>query len=397
MDLLEPVIKPYAWGSRHAIAELQERAAPSKGPEAELWMGAHPGGPSGVRCDGIRTTLDQVLSADPTGTLGRDNVERFGPRLPFLLKVIAAEKPLSIQVHPDRQQAKAGFRAENERGLAPDDRTRNYVDDWPKPELVYTLTPFEALAGFRTSRDAADLLDELHLEELRPLTETLRTGDGTAARTATLRRILTWPRPDRAAFLERVVTACNHVAAAGGRYAAACDVATRIAEDHPDDLGIVASLLLCHVQLPPGEALFMPAGGVHAYVKGVGVEVLANSDNVLRAGLTGKHVDVDELLRISAPDVPVPVLSPVKAGEGISVYDAPVPEFGLGVVTLAGRRTAVPMKGPRILLCLEGAATVHGTSGDQLALTRGASCFVAASEGPVTVDGNALLVVANTE
>src|ERR1700678_4209619 len=153
MDVLRPVVRPYAWGSVDAIAELTGRPVPAPGPEAELWMGAHPGAPSGVDRDGIdrdgidrdgidrdgidrddgrRTTLDQVIAADPDRELGRGCVARFGPRLPFLLKVLSAAQALSIQVHPSRAQAQVGFLAENERGLAPDDPARNYIDDWPK-------------------------------------------------------------------------------------------------------------------------------------------------------------------------------------------------------------------------------------------------------------------------
>src|SRR5271154_4155868 len=154
MERLQPVIRPYDWGSRHGIAELQGRPVPAPGPEAELWLGAHPSAPSGVAA----TTLDAVIAADPERELGQDCVARFGPRLPFLLKVLSADRALSIQVHPSRAQAQAGFLAENERGLAPDAPARNYHDDWPKPELLYALTPFEVLAGLRSPADAARFL-----------------------------------------------------------------------------------------------------------------------------------------------------------------------------------------------------------------------------------------------
>src|SRR5580693_5418538 len=163
MDVLRPVVRPYAWGSVDAIAELTGRPVPAPGPEAELWMGAHPGAPSGVDRDGVdaggrRTTLDEVIAADPDAELGPGCVARFGPRLPFLLKVLSAARALSIQVHPSRAQAQAGFAAENERGLPPGDPARNYVDDWPKPELLCALTPFEVLAGLRDPADAAAFL-----------------------------------------------------------------------------------------------------------------------------------------------------------------------------------------------------------------------------------------------
>src|SRR6266571_8653370 len=170
MDLLRPVLRPYPWGTCTAIADLQGRPVPAPGPEAELWMGAHPSAPSGIDRDpGTGTTLDAVIAAAPGRELGAGCAARFGGRLPFLLKVLSAEKALSIQVHPSRAQAEAGYAAENARGLAADDPARNYVDDWPKPELLYALTPFEVAAGLRTPADAGALLLALSVDSLRPL------------------------------------------------------------------------------------------------------------------------------------------------------------------------------------------------------------------------------------
>ncbi len=205
MELLQPVILPYAWGSRHGIAELQGRPVPAAGPEAELWMGAHPSAPSGLHRDGQRTTLEAVIAADPLGELGTASVARFGTRLPFLLKVLSAEVALSIQLHPSRAQAEAGFRAENERGLPPGDPARNYVDDWPKPELLCALTPFEVLAGLRTPADAAALLRALGVDQLEPLAAELDGAAGGAMPVA-LRSILEWPDP--AELIAGVLAAC---------------------------------------------------------------------------------------------------------------------------------------------------------------------------------------------
>src|SRR5215470_212346 len=175
MDLLRPVIRPYPWGTRDAIAELQGRPVPAPGPEAELWMGAHPSAPSTLTRTPLASassvtpvTLDALIAAEPERELGAEVTERFGGRLPFLLKVLSAEKALSIQVHPSRAQAEAGFAAENAQGLPPGDPARNYVDDWPKPELLYALTPFEVAVGLRTPTDAAALLRALAIPALEP-------------------------------------------------------------------------------------------------------------------------------------------------------------------------------------------------------------------------------------
>ena len=307
MELLQPVVRPYAWGSRSGIAELQGRPVPAQGPEAELWMGAHPSGPSGLarRAD----KLDAFIAADPDRELGPQVVARFGARLPFLLKVLSAAQALSIQVHPSRAQAQAGFRADNDRGLALDDPARNYVDDWPKPELLCALTPFEVVAGLRTPADAAGVLRALAVPQLQPLAADLEAAPTPAALARALGVILDWPDPR---LVSDVLDACGPLAAGAGPYAEACAAALRVAADHPGDLGLVALLLMRHLVLQPGQALFMPAGGLHAYLEGTGIEVQANSDNVLRAGLTGKHIDVPELLELLDPAVTVPVLSPCR-------------------------------------------------------------------------------------
>lgn len=409
MDVLRPVVRPYAWGSRHVIAELQGRPVPAPGPEAELWMGAHPSAPSGLDRDARATTLDKVIAACPQDELGAACVARFGARLPFLLKVEAADSALSIQVHPSRAQAEAGFRAENERGLAPDDPARNYVDDWPKPELLYALTPFEVLAGARAPHDAAAFLHALAVDPLAPLAAQLASPPSTSpasptppapadsAITSALGTILEWPADGRAALIAEVVAACARLALSGGPHAEAAAAIVRIAADHPGDIGVVASLLMRHAVLSPGQAVFMPAGGPHAYLKGTGIELLANSDNVVRAGLTGKHIDVPELLKLLDPWVTVPVLSPQVLADGITSFDTPAPEFRLYLLELTGRTLTLPGQGPRIVLCTEGAATLHAEppDGRPVELSRGESCFISAADGAVLATGRARLFLAS--
>ena len=382
------MIRPYAWGSRTGIAELRGRPVPSGGPEAELWMGAHPSAPSVVIRDGVAAGLDAVVAADPVRELGAECVARFGGRLPFLLKVLAADKALSIQVHPSREQAEAGFRAENERGLALGDPRRNYVDDWPKPELLCALTPFEVLAGMRSPRDALGLLRALGVARLRTagLELALAAGAPDAAGCA-LATILAWPSSDRAALIGDVVTACAALAAGDGPYARACDAVTRIAASHPGDIGIVGSLLLRHAVLQPGQAVFMPAGGLHAYLRGTGVELLANSDNVVRAGLTGKHIDVPELLKLLDPAVAVPVLEPAVAGDGVTDYGNRAPEFRLFGVWLGDEAADLPAAGPRIVLCVSGGVVLRDAAGEVVKLGRGESCFVSAADDAVSAAG----------
>ena len=340
MDLLRPVIRPYPWGTRTAIAELQGRPVPAPGPEAELWMGAHPSAPSGVGW----TTLDEAIAVAPERALGADCAGRFGGRLPFLLKVLSAEKALSIQVHPSRAQAEAGYAAENARGLAAGDPARNYVDDWPKPELLYALTPFEVAVGLRTPADASALLRALEVDELEPLAAALADAVGEDALGAALASVLEWPEPRP--LVASVVAACQRLAASASPFAGACAAAVRIAADHPGDVGVLALLLMRHEVLQPGQAVFMPAGGLHAYLHGTGIELLANSDNVVRSGLTGKHIDVPELLRLLDPAVAVPVLSPRRLADGLATFDTPAEEFRLYLIDLPAPASAPASRGP---------------------------------------------------
>ena len=406
------MIRPYPWGTRTAIAELQGRPVPAPGPEAELWMGAHPSAPSALHRPlptpapasptpalalptsaplATSVTLDAVIAGDPERELGAECAARFGGRLPFLLKVLSAEKALSIQVHPSRAQAEAGYAAENARGLAANDPARNYVDDWPKPELLYALTPFEVAAGLRTPADASALLRALRVDELEPLAAGLADAVGEDALGAALASVLEWPEP--CPLVASVVAACQRLAASDSPFAAACAAAVRVAADHPGDVGVVALLLMRHEVLQPGQAVFMPAGGLHAYLHGTGIELLANSDNVVRSGLTGKHIDVPELLRLLDPAVAVPVLSPRLLAPGLTTFDTPAPEFRLYLLDVAAS-LALPGTGPAILLCLDGTCTLRAASGQELDLARGDSCFVPFADGPLHATGPARLVQA---
>jgi mannose-6-phosphate isomerase len=391
VDALRPVIKPYAWGSRHALARLQGRARPSAGPEAELWMGAHPAGPTGLTRGGAATTLQSVDA--PERELGTECAHRFGGRLPFLLKVLAAEQPLSLQVHPDRDQARAGFGARLNGGPG----RGIWTDDWPKPELLCALTEFEVLAGLRDCGEAAAVLEELGLARLRPLVDVLRTGEGAPALTEALRTVLTWPGHDRAALVNAVVEACRWRARVPGPHSAAYDAVVRMSAHHPADLGLVASLLMRHRVLEPGSALFVPAGALHSYVRGVGVELMASSDNVLRAGLTSKEVSVTELLRITDPAVRVPVVRPaaVTGSRRTRVFACPAEEFALYRTELgAPAERLAPGAGPRIVLCVEGKALLRGHDGEELSLGPGASCFLPDTDAGVTAEGDGALFVA---
>ncbi|KAB2973094.1 mannose-6-phosphate isomerase, class I [Streptomyces sp. SS1-1] len=366
MDRLDNTVRPYAWGSITALPALLG-VEPTGEPQAEMWMGAHPGAPSRT----ARGTLVEVIEADPERELGAATVAKFGPRLPFLLKLLAAAAPLSLQVHPDLAQAKQGYEDEERRGIPVDAGHRNYKDANHKPELICALTEFDGLCGFRDPLRAAALLDALGVDSLKPYVDLLHARPEEAALREVLTAVLTADRDAMAHTVAEAAAACDRL---GGEYAPYAG----IAHHYPGDPGVIAAMLLNHVRLQPGEALFLGAGIPHAYLNGLGVEIMANSDNVLRCGLTPKHVDVPELLRIVRFEAGDPgVLRPEAAPDGEEVYETPIDEFRLSRYVLAEGTTAhdLTRATPQILLCTSG--SVRAGEHD---LTPGQSVFVPAGE-----------------
>ncbi|MGW7088878.1 mannose-6-phosphate isomerase, class I [Streptomyces sp. NPDC054871] len=367
MDRLTNTIRPYAWGSTTAIAELIG-VEPTGEPQAEMWMGAHPGAPSRTE----RGPLDEVIDEDPGHELGRAAVARFGPRLPFLLKILAAGAPLSLQVHPDLEQAREGYEDEESRGVPIDAPNRNYKDANHKPELICALTEFDGLCGFRDPVETADLLAGLGVDSLKPYVDLLHAKPEEGALREVLTAVLTADPEEMAATVTEVTEAAERLGGAYAPYAG-------IAHYYPGDPGVIAAMLLNHVRLQPGEALFLGAGVPHAYLDGLGVEIMANSDNVLRCGLTPKHVDVPELLRIVRFEATDPgVLRPEASPDGEEVYDTPIDEFRLSRFVLADGAAPHDLTAatPQILLCTAGSVRV----GDAGQLTPGQSVFVPADE-----------------
>ncbi|WP_030260169.1 MULTISPECIES: mannose-6-phosphate isomerase, class I [Streptomyces] len=387
MDRLVNTVRPYAWGSLTALPELLGQQ-PTGEPQAELWMGAHPGDPSRAdRGDGPRR-LDDLIAADPEGELGAPSVARFGPALPFLFKVLTAGIPLSIQAHPTLDQARAGFAAENALGIPLDAPERSYRDANHKPEMVCALGEFEGLCGFRRPAEAAELMARLGLPELDPLIDLLGVEDETEALRGTLAAILTMDdETARKTIGETAAALAEHDTGDPDWYYAPY---ARIAKDFPDDRGVIAGMLLNHFRLRAGEALYLGAGVPHAYLSGVCVELQANSDNVLRAGLTPKHIDVPELLKVvvfeaGSPELVAPVR--VEATPGEELYPVPIDEFRLSRFALDGVEREIDGRTPQILLCTEGAARLTAADGTVLDLARGQSAFLPATGAPTRLSG----------
>lgn len=423
--LLNP-IRGYAWGSRSVIATLQGRPRPSDGPEAELWVGAHPSDPSILDRPEAPVPLPEAIAADPDIMLGPASAAEFGPRLPYLLKLLAAEQPLSLQAHPDAAQAEAGYVAGNP----------SYVDQYHKPELLVAVSEFEALCGFRDPKYCAELLAALDVRALDPVLAALRAGAPDGLRRA-VTMLLTWPAKDRRSLVDAVVKSASAAAPAAAASAAtatsaataaavaapatvvgpalaavrpaaltsALDAAVTTADArlvaglaarYPGDVGVVVALLLNHVTLMPGEAIWMPAGNLHAYLRGTGIEIMAASDNVLRGGLTPKHVDVDELLRVLRFEVLADAaLRPVPVMPAVVTWAAPVREFALYRARLGGAtpRIELGLDGPREVLCMRGEVRVDDGFA-AVTLRAGQAAFGRATRRPLVCSGSGELYIA---
>ena len=389
MDVLQGRIQNYAWGSRTAIAELLGKTAPTAVPEAELWLGAHPSAPSLVLRDGLWRSLSDLIAERPDDELGPAVVARFGPRLPFLLKVLAAETPLSLQAHPDSHQARAGFASEEAAKVKRDAPQRNYKDASHKPELLCALHRFQAFCGFRRAGDTLRLLGAVGADALLSYAEPLvqsPNADGLRSFYALLASL-------NPASREKVVRATREACAAhgdaSGEFARECRWVQRLGSLYPSDIGVVLALLLNLVELEQGQAIYLPAGNLHAYLEGVGVEIMANSDNVLRGGLTPKHVDPAELLRVlTFADEPAAIL--IARGSAIEqTYDSPADEFRLSRLELRHGETfrADRRVGPEILLCAAGQAVARAPSGQPHEIVQGGALFVPATDGAYEISG----------
>lgn len=389
--MLRGAVRPYAWGSRTAIAEFTGRPSPTAHPEAELWFGAHPGDPAWLETgDGERSLLD-ALREDPEGQLGASVRGRFGDTLPFLLKVLAADEPLSLQAHPSARQAAEGFAREDRLGIPVNAPNRNYRDASHKPEILVALGEFEALAGFRPVEESIELMRALAVTDLDPFVNLLVGQPDADGLRALFTTWITAPQPDLDVLVPAVIDGAIHYVRSPNRiFAAEAKTILELGERYPGDAGVLASMLLNRITLQPGEAIYLPAGNLHAYLHGVGVEVMANSDNVLRGGLTPKHVDVPELLRVldftPASD---DLIRPSITRDGMELmYETPAPEFAVSELCIdgeyLGHEIDAPSRhdGPQILLCTEGSTVVSAKSGN-VTLDRGAAAWVAADEGPI--------------
>jgi len=388
--LLENVIQDYEWGSKSFLQDLLGNGRYEGKPAAELWMGTHPRGPSKVLVNGEPVHLSRIIREHPEAILGKEVARRFSGQLPFLFKVLAAERPLSVQVHPDLDQAKEGYERENAQGIPENALERNYKDPNHKPELLCALSPFEGLKGFRSEEEILSILNRLSsralLEEAKPLMD----PGGASGLKSFYGSLMAMKGGRKEELLNEAISKAREQSSA--------PVFSWVVELHrqyPGDMGALSPLFLNLVRLAPGEAMYLGPGELHSYLKGAGIELMANSDNVLRGGLTRKHVDLEELLKIVRFEGEYPQkIEPVASGPYEAVYKTPAEEFLLSVIELSGdgAYTSASDRAVEILISVKGQAHIEEAgAGRVIDLPKGRSVLVPASVIQYRIEGRATI------
>jgi len=395
IGILKNSIQEYAWGSYTAISQLLGKTVPSDKPEAELWMGAHPKAPSQVYYRNQWVSLLKLIETYPVDILGKETADKFSNKLPYLFKVLAAETPLSIQAHPNRIQARQGFEKENREKIPINAVNRNYKDNHHKPECICALTPFWALNGFRPINEILEHMGKICPNALEPEREHLRDHPDSQGLKRFFQSLMTMEPERKKAVVEMAIRHAEKMSS----HAPAYQWMVKLSNEYEGDVGVFSPVLLNLVCLSPGQAMFLPAGELHAYLEGIGIELMANSDNVLRGGLTPKHIDVEALLEVlNFEGREIEILTPRMTGKAEGVYESFAAEFILSVITV---KEGVAYTGPldrsiEILLCIDGEAgiLVAGEK-DPITVSKGMSVVIPAAVETYGIKGNAVLYKAS--
>ncbi|UYM18505.1 mannose-6-phosphate isomerase, class I [Endozoicomonas euniceicola] len=389
---LENTIQDYVWGCPESMLKLFNIENSEKKPMAELWMGAHPKAPSSLIGHQKYQSLLDYISID-VEVLGEASQNTFGSGLPFLFKVLSADLPLSIQAHPDKAQAEAGFKRENALGLPLNAANRNYRDPNHKPELVYALTPFKAMNGFRQVKEIVSLFRMANISALTEALDKLDNSPNESGLKLFYQTIMTLKGQQKENLIKEAF-----------EYSKQSDVEAWkevccLHEYYPGDIGVLSPLLLNLVTLSPGDAMFLKAGTLHAYLKGTALEIMACSDNVLRGGLTKKHVDIEELLKtidFGSTSEDQLLLEPTNTNNGELLFKAPVNDFCMSIITPEESPEPFCINSAEILFSIKGSQEIICDNGEQLILHKGESCFISAKSKQFSVTGSGQLARANS-
>ncbi len=397
--LINPVLE-YAWGSYTAIPELLGKKSLSERPQAELWMGAHPKSPSMIDFNDKQISLEKLIGDSSNAILGKRVMEKFGPGLPFLFKLLAVKKPLSIQAHPDARQAKEGFNRENSIGIPLNGPKRNYRDINAKPECLYALTPFTGLVGFRAFPEIVEIMEKIAGDEIKETFGELKNKSYYERTKHFFTFITTLNSDAKQKLINDAVKGSRIQLKKKQSHRDVYEWILRLNREYPEDSGVLAPAFLNFIYLEPGQAVFLGPGILHAYLEGVALELMTNSDNVIRGGLTPKHIDVPELLRIvdfSAKTIPF--IEPDKKNEFEQIYSVPADEFALSVIDITKNKRYISdqEKGARILFCTTGVVDIMDIENSKrLIIKKGESVIVPDSVKSYSIEGEARLYKAFT-
>ncbi|MCJ7771701.1 MAG: mannose-6-phosphate isomerase, class I [Desulfobacterales bacterium] len=391
IKVLENSIREYSWGSYTAISELIGKKTPSSRPQAELWMGAHASAPSILNVNGKKISLLELISIYPEEILGENVIKKFGKSFPFLFKVLAAEKPLSIQVHPNLKQAQEGFKKENEKKIPLDSSKRNYKDKNHKPECICALTDFWVLNGFRSISAIVFFMEQLSDGMLKNEINQLKKNDNSKGLKKFFHTLMTLSSVKKDDLVNTVVLNAqkNIETEPSNRWI------IDLHKEYGKDIGVLSPLMLNLVCLKPGEAIYLFSGELHAYLKGVGIELMANSDNVIRGGLTQKHVDISELLRIvNFEEKSINILLPKEAEPGEFSYPCRTNEFMLSIIEVCKGTNYESLKKRNVemMICVNGNAVLQDDdNGKRILLEKGTSVLIPAAVKNYHIKGEAKL------
>ena len=381
--LMQNVIQNYAWGSKTSIHELFGIPNPENQTQAEIWMGAHPNGCSTVEWQATNLKLSDLIAKDKTSFLSAKTVEEFG-ELPYLFKVLAANQALSVQVHPSKQEAEVGYEKENKAGIPLNSPVRNYRDPNHKPELVYALTSYQAMNGFRNFTDILHLFQSIKSETLLPLIQKFSTNQTAAGLEQFFTTLLSLSGQEKELALHDLLSFAHQ------KTSDISELILELAQTYPGDIGLFTPLLLNVITLNPGEAMYLDARTPHAYLKGTGLEVMANSDNVLRAGLTPKHIDVIELASCTAfKEKPFDTLKlePTVHEFGEQKYAIPVNDFKFSLYPSPNQAMVKPQSAEIIMAIDEEVVLSHQS--ETFVLQKGQSVFIPAYVEQYTIQSEA--------
>jgi len=382
-------IRNYAWGSKTYISHLQGKDEISEEPQAELWMGTHPQSPSRIMINGKEESLLKVISEDPRKMLGEKTAGNFNNELPFLFKILAAASPLSIQAHPNKKQAERGFNLENIQGISLHSSERNYIDNNHKPELICALTSFEAMCGFQPIKDIVERIKYLKLEDQIPGIIELDINSSAANLKKIFSTLLRTPEEIQTKCIGVLINRITKLEPRNENDKLIFKWISKLAAIYPKDMGVFLPLFLNVIKLKLGEGLFIDAGILHSYLNGCGVEIMANSDNVLRGGLTSKKVDIPELIKtLKFEESGLKKIKP-KIVNNEYIYHTSAREFQLSKLIIKDDEPFVKSNlfSAEIILCTMGSGEIKWLD-SVMELKQGESVFIPFSISEYSINGD---------